>query len=201
MKSILVELTCHQCMYHTYRKSETLILSEFETNARKDLLNDDFFTMKCPRCGNLIEFIHPLAYVDTIHKFILLIKSRKDFKVEDHNLYADDCDSRKRFIYKHQDIGEKIRIFEDGMDDRAIEIIKYKIKQVHLQKQREIQAIQYHDKDHATQTIWFEVQIDNIKDMLAITMEAYQRIKSTVPNEDTLQYTCVDEQWVQSNII
>lgn len=200
MKSILVELHCRQCMYHTYRKSETLVLSDFETQARNDLLADTFFTLRCPRCGELIEFIHPLAYVDTKHKFILFIKSKKDITKEDVYLYQDDTSSHKRFIFDHTKIAEKIHIFEDELDDRVIEIAKLKLKQQLARKQREIEHITYHDMDKQTKTIWFETQSAQITTIMAITLHDYNIMKQTLSKAQFDHFECVDESWVLHNM-
>ncbi|MEG0470203.1 MAG: CpXC domain-containing protein [Longicatena sp.] len=201
MKSILVELTCTQCMFHTYRKSETLILSDFEIQGREQLLNDTFFTFQCPRCGHLIEFIHPLAYIDKDHKFVLYIKSKKDFKESDHALYKDDVTSRKRYISNHNEIAEKIRIFEDDLDDRCIEIIKFKLVH-HLEKQKQKKcSVTYFDYDAISQTIWFRTTHDKEQQMLAVLMDEYLRLVSTMLKERHDYYSEVNAQWVFDNFI
>lgn len=182
-------------MYHTYRKSETLVLSDFETQARDALLQDTFFTLRCPRCGHLIEYLHPLAYVDKNHKFILLIKAEKDFQTKDHHLYAEDTDSRKRFLCDHTKIAEKLRILEDDLDDRVIEIIKYKLKQYYQRKEFIITDVCYHDIDRSTQTIWFDVIKENCIENAAIMKDEYQRINDLLSKESNDQYLRIDEDW------
>lgn len=195
MKSILVELECRQCMYHTYRKSETLILSDFETQVKEQLLNDTFFTMQCPRCHTKIEYIHPLAYIDKKHAFILLIKAKKDFSAKDHHLYADDTHSKKRFLCDHTKIAEKMRILEDDLDDRCIEILKVKLHLQFKKRQRKITHMEYHDKDRNSQTLWFETNGEYGKDMFAVSLKDYERIACRLQAEHHDRYLEIDETW------
>lgn len=199
MKSILVELQCHQCFYHTYRKSETLVISDFETQVREQLLEDRYFTLRCPRCGNLIEFLHPLAYVDKDHSFILLIKAEKDVTKKDYKLYQDDTTSRKRLISDHEKIAEKIRIFEDDLDDRAIELLKVKLHMMYEKKGQPFSHITYHDVDRESSTIWFETERNHQSDMMAVIMNAYESIIKELPADDQ-QFHIIDEEWANVNL-
>ena len=198
MKSILVELTCPTCMYHTYRKSETLILSDFETQAREELLQDTFFTLHCPRCGRTIAFLHPLAYVDKQHSFILLIKAEKDFHPKDHHLYAEDTKSRKRFLCDHTKIAETMRILEDDLDDRAIEIIKYKLYRYCQQRHPKLLSVRYLDIDPATQTIWFDLVMKQQNEHIAILKEEYDKVLQKLTKESCDQYLKIDEAWAKA---
>ena len=84
MKSILVEIQC-DCGFHTYRKSETLVLSDFEVDIRKALMENTYFTIRCPRCGKEIIFLHPFAYVDKKHHHNIIEAESKPFCEDDHH--------------------------------------------------------------------------------------------------------------------
>lgn len=185
-------------MYQTYRKSETLILSDFETQAREDLLNDTYFTISCPICGHHIQFIHPFAYVDTKHRFILLVKAKKDVNESDETLYSEDQTSRKRFLFNPSFIAEKIRILEDGFDDRAIEIVKVKLKSKY--EKQHVYDLSYHDVDHTTKTIWFVLRTKEKEEYIAVLYNSYETIAKQLLKE-TSRFVCVDEAWAQAFLL
>lgn len=194
MKSILVALDCPQCQYHTYRKSETLIIADFDEQGREQLLNGTFFSLRCPRCAHQIQFLHPLVYVDQSHHFILLVKLRQDLRAQDRDLYAEDTSSIKRILCDATQIAEKIRIFEDALDDRAMEVLKMRMQQKFMKQKRGWQQIRYQDMDRATATLWFEAQKEDICDMLGVRMLDYEKIRQRLP-APSHQCILVDQQW------
>lgn len=195
MKSILVALVCKQCMYKTHKKSETLIMPDFEPNLRDELIEGSFFKKKCPCCGNTIEFVHPVLYVDKEHKFILMIKPQCDYKDDDHSLFKDYVFSKKRYISKTDDVKEKIQVLETMLDDRVIEILKVKLLLRAKHRKQHVQAIRYHDVDKESKTIWFDILADDEHNLLAVTMQSYEQIKKTLPVENFESFKEIDMAW------
>lgn len=194
MKSILVEITCPTCLWHTHKPSDTLVIPEFEPDLKEQLDTDTYFTFICPRCGTQIAFFHTCVYPDKTHNFILLMKPVKEQKIADHLLYAD-MQAIKRYITKPQEIAEKIRILEAQMDDRVLEIVKVKLY-LHLRKQgRNPVKLAYKDYDKASETIWFTFFENGCEDVLAVTMATYEQIKKQLPKEDHDHFQEVNLQW------
>lgn len=191
MKSILVEIQC-DCGFHTYRKSETLVLSDFEVDIRKALMENTYFTIRCPRCGKEIIFLHPFAYVDKKHHFIILLKPKQAFCEDDHHLYHEDTRSRKRIVFDPKAIKEKLCILEDDFDDRVIEIMKEKLR-LQLERQgREIVDIVYQDRHE--DSLWFLVN----QEPLAVLYENYQSIENSLEKEKHDCYLAIDGQWAKA---
>lgn len=190
MKSILIALICKKCMYKTHKKSETLIMPDFEPNLRDELIAGSFFKKRCPCCENVIDFVHQVLYVDKDHKFILLIKPKSDYKDEDHNLFTEHGKCKKRYLSNTEDVAEKILILENLLDDRVVEILKAKLLLRAKHKQNNVQAIRYYDIDQQSATIWFTVIADGNHEFIAVTMESYNLVRNTLPDED---YQCFKE--------
>lgn len=187
-------------MYHTHRKSETLLLSDFESHRKQELLEDRFFTYVCPRCGHLIVYLHLLSYVDKAHHFILLIKPKEDQTEADHMLYKEDTVSLKRYISDHRWIAEKIHILEDERDDRAIEILKVKLMKRYEQRGDHITAISYYDYESESQTLWFCIMRNESTEMIALMESTYQKICEELPPQTCTHYEEIQQAWAMNYI-
>ena len=71
MKSILVEITCPTCLWHTHKPSDTVVIPEFEPDLKQQLEQEEFYAFTCPRCGTRISFYHTCIYPDKQHHFVL----------------------------------------------------------------------------------------------------------------------------------
>lgn len=166
MKSILVELTCPRCFYKTHKKSETLIMPEMEPQFRKELLEGVFFKKACPSCGKINTFLHTMIYVDKKHRFVLLVKPKSDLTDKDFSIFQSEKNCIRRYLCDPSQVAEKIRMLEDKLDDRAMELLKLKIILREKKKGRLPKNVVYQDQE--TDTIWFHVQHDEEEDVIGI---------------------------------
>lgn len=167
MKSILAQLHCRYCGYQTHKKSETLVLSAFEPKLREDILTDRFFHHECPCCHRRISFQHPLLYRDDKHRFIVLLQPHPK---EDLPELQTVLDYRKRIVFTNEELMEKIRILEDGMNDVVIEHLKFLLAEKLQQK------VRYYDVDLASDTLWFET-IQGDPEWKAIPQSSYKTME------------------------
>ena len=166
MKSILVELTCPRCFYKTHKKSETLIMPKMEPQFRKELLEGVFFKKACPSCGKINTFLHTMIYVDKKHRFVLLVKPKSDLTDKDFSIFQSEKNCIRRYLCDPSQVAEKIRMLEDKLDDRAMELLKLKIILREKKKGRLPKNVVYQDQE--TDTIWFHVQHDEEEDVIGI---------------------------------
>ena len=194
MKSIIVDLQCPSCMWHSQIMSDTLILSEFETDLKAQLKEGHYFHTICPRCQTKIGYFHTCVYTDRQHGFVLLMKPRKEIKDADHLLYRKDA-YIKRYLFSEDEIAEKMAILEADLDDRVIEILKVKLYLQAKKTKRLIMDIHFYDYDVKSESIWFCVERQDTKDLLAVTLESYQTIQKTLTPMKTDGFYAVDLEW------
>ena len=199
MKSILVEITCPTCLWHTHKPSDTVVIPEFEPDLKQQLEQEEFYAFTCPRCGTRISFFHTCIYPDKQHHFVLLMKSEKEKKAAHHHLYAD-MSATKRYISDARDIAEKIHILEEGFDDRVIEILKLKVYIYLKKQQRYPNTLRYKDRDKQSETIWFSYTENDQEDVLALTWESYLQVKQRMPEEDTKKFHEINQRWALQHI-
>ena len=96
----------------------------------------DIFYKECPHCHNTYMLEYPCLYHDMERKFMVwLMKEEIDANIK--NMYTQVFNEQKQLTLRRcEDIKsflEKIEIFNNGLDDRAIEI---KIIQIDSQSSR-----------------------------------------------------------------
>lgn len=180
-----------------HKKSETLLLHGFESNDEARLRDGTFFTAHCPICGKESKILHNFLYIDKEHHFAILVKSRKDMVESDQELYARDAHLRKRYVSKVDEIPEKIRVLEDGLDDRVIEILKLKLLRQYQRKTPDVKNVIYHDSDRQSETLWFDILYTDREDIVGIEKISYERILKQLP-VDGMRFVEIDRDWALS---
>lgn len=197
MKTVLIELRCPMCGAIFHKKSETLLLYGFESNDEARLRDGTFFTAHCTICGKESKILHNFLYIDKEHHFAILVKSRKDMVESDQELYARDAHLRKRYVSKVDEIPEKIRVLEDGLDDRVIEILKLKLLRQYQRKTPDVKNVIYHDSDRQSETLWFDILYTDREDIVGIEKISYERILKQLP-VDGMRFVEIDRDWALS---
>lgn len=97
-----------------------------DTDLREKALSGDLFRHECPSCHKQFMVQNPLIYTDREHKFVLWLSQNEVGNVL--TKYAAPLAKqgfKLRRVSTIQEFIEKIEIFEDGMDDVAVELAKY----------------------------------------------------------------------------
>lgn len=194
MKTVLIELRCPMCGAIFHKKSETLLLHGFASYEEAKLRDGTFFIAHCPICGKESKILHNFLYIDKEHHFAILVKAKKDMMERDQELYARDAHLIKRYVSNVDYIAEKIRILEDGLDDRSIEILKLKLFQRYQQKTVDIKEVIYHDRDRQSLTLWFDILYNDREDIIAVEQISYEQIRKKLPVEGT-RFVEIDRDW------
>lgn len=191
MKNILVEITCRNCYYHTHIKSHTLVMPDFEATLRERILNHEMFSYTCPRCGKQILFLHPFLYQDKQHQFLLFMSSEeKDLQELQERFPAYTV----RLLHSAEDLAERIRILEDGLDDRILMIVKALLKR----KYPKCGRISYHDYDKDSASIWLEFEEQGERDLKGIDRAIYDKYKALyMPMVSSTSTFVIDDAWAE----
>lgn len=198
MKSIFVEIRCPFCGGLTHKKSETLLIQGFDSDYEEQLKNGSFFRNYCPVCGKETLALHNLMYVDKQHHFVLLIKTKDAVISSASEIYQGDTHIIKRYVTKADQISEKLRILEDELDDRCIEILKIKLY-LRYRKQFEVDRIEYHDMVTQSQTLWFTITGKDYEDIVGIEYSTYDKVCKTLPAMP-IEFIEIDEEWAMRQL-
>jgi len=113
------------------RKFETEVYDSIITDTDPDLrdrcVSGDLFRISCPHCKRDYMIQYPLVYVDRKNRFILFVSSEPEVPEAVRKIAAGPAAAgyRMRRTPTLSEFSEKIQIFEDGVDDRLVELAKY----------------------------------------------------------------------------
>ena len=132
MTSIFISsLNCPSCgeanSFERYDRIDVSKTPQFRTA----LIDWELFKFTCNHCGHQVIIDYPTIYVDEENKVIIQylpsncsdlgsVSSIKELAAE-----LDISKYKRRIVTNLEDFVEKVQIFSEGMDDKAIEFMKY----------------------------------------------------------------------------
>ncbi|MCD8366415.1 MAG: CpXC domain-containing protein [Clostridiales bacterium] len=105
-----------------------------QPEAKQALLEGTFFDFSCPDCGYASRLHYGSLYVDAALRELIYISGKADEAVADSERAAAQLaqdvpfyhrgDSLLRIVPSAENLKEKLLIFENGLDDRLVEMCK-----------------------------------------------------------------------------
>lgn len=124
--------TCPSCGHKQNYTAWSNISSNLNPEIKQQLLDGMLFRVKCENCGqeNLVNY--DVTYSDIAHNVVLRYTHETEEEKNTPKILAFDGSMmdmeipgcRKRTVTDQNTLREKAIIFENGLDDRVIEIIK-----------------------------------------------------------------------------
>lgn len=179
------EIICPKCQVHGEFDIWESMNVDLDPELRKKVFNDEAFIYTCPNCGHKMGIPYGTLYHDMTHCFMLFFDF---FKPDDFNYEPIEIPNllkKDNYIYRHVTglwrLKEKILILEKGLNDIAIERMKYML--THLihpeiaEKGLEVffGNVDYTDKelsDEGTIFFWYHDENDNPMEW-SISMKLY----------------------------
>lgn len=121
--SIKKDLACPQCGESGNMTLYTGINCVDNPDLKKKILEESLFDYRCPRCGYGAQMSYPLVYHDPDRGYMIALYrlGSKRNKVESNDKIAE---LTKRRVKSLRELKEKIKIFDAGLDDIAVELVK-----------------------------------------------------------------------------
>lgn len=133
-----VNFKCPECNANVEAEQWTAVNGEKNPQQKLKILEGTLFKAKCPKCGKETKIGYPLLYNDTKQGYMIWLvyddesvkntinyfKSSKNDIVDDENGEEVDENCRRRIVMSPESLREKIMIFDSGLDDKMIEILK-----------------------------------------------------------------------------
>lgn len=134
-KSEIAKYTCPNCFKVSDVKAWKSVNVDIDPELKQKVLNGSIFNFQCPSCHVYKKFFYTFLYHDMTRKFMIYLKPASEKRFADISL--DDLQKqtitpvrhfysgyRLRAVPTHNRLKEKILIFDEGLDDRTIELIK-----------------------------------------------------------------------------
>lgn len=192
---------CHKefdlTIYHS-------IHAQQDPDLRERCMSADIFRHSCPHCHTDFMIQNPLLYEDKEHKFVIWVSSNdvgtdlselaKPLLEKGYKLRR--CATIKEFV-------EKIQIFEDGVDDVAVELAKYDSFIDFLDsrkgKAEEVTSIDYvYTKDDVMK---IDIRLDDKGMSFLIPMSGLLEELETnkeLFEVDDAEFPCINSEWMIS---
>lgn len=217
MSKITVQkITCPKCSYKGELKMFDSANVSLNHELREKVLSGDIFRWTCPKCGENITILHNLLYHDMKNEFQVYYSPNDCAELNKtmNSLLKKMPGARKtiRTVESLNALREKILIFEEGLNDIAIELIKALIKfdsQNDIPDNTELRFISYisKPKDGSTGKLLFN-QIENgqpQKGFVLYPKDDYDKILADVLTDDkfkmNLYCDTINESWILERII
>lgn len=105
------------------------ICAQDNPELRGRVLDETLFDWKCPECGYAAQFVYPCLYHDRERRFMVYVVpngSGREFQpVDVGEKFPQLAGVKKRVVSSPAELKEKILLFEAGLDDYAVELVKY----------------------------------------------------------------------------
>lgn len=121
------EVICPGCGARVAARMWTGINAEVNPNLRAEVLDETLFDWKCPQCGHEATLAYPCLYHDKGRRFMVYVLPQEPDEQKAAGIAAQFPQLRgvrKRVTGSLASLKEKILLFEDGLDDRAVEFVK-----------------------------------------------------------------------------
>ena len=160
---------------------------------KASVLNGDIFLQECPRCDRRHLVGGPLVYLDP-DEGVLVMLSDKPLTLADTGGYT------ARLVSRAGDLVEKVKIFDAGLDDRAIEMCKYVTKQEAGKPGMDLKFLRL---DGADNELVFTYPAAGQMELLAVGFNVYEDCRGIIARnphvaERARGLAVIDEAWVAS---
>lgn len=140
------EVSCPQCGAAVQTKLWPGIDAAGHPELKARLLDETLFDWKCPECGYAARFLYPCLYHDTEREFMVYLSPNGDGcsgEVDVKKEFPQLAGLTKRVVSSPEELKEKILIFDSGLDDAAVELVKYALSGVLDRKYGKKAAVGY----------------------------------------------------------
>lgn len=128
-----VTVNCPTCGKKIPYKEYNFISAKRSPELADKVKNGELFSVKCSECGTVTNWAHVLVYsnIDNLYQISLAPnegdrqQAIRGFGSVDNQMLVKGAGYRLRIVSTVDDLREKTNIFDAGLDDRCIEIIKW----------------------------------------------------------------------------
>ena len=160
---------------------------------KEAVLDGSIFFTECPKCSTRQLVKWPLLYVDPAVRLIVLL-SDSPLGLEDSAGYTT------RRVERAGDLIEKIKIFDAGLDDRAVELCKYISRQDMGIGNADLRFVRM---DGADADLVFTYPSEGKMEMIAVSFASYEDCSAILRRNPDISgsikgFALVDEAWISS---
>lgn len=184
------EISCPQCGAAVKTELWPGVDAVRNPELKARVLNETMFDWRCPECGYAARFLYPFLYHDPNRKFMVYLSPNGGGSGEEADLekeFPQLAGVSKRLVSTPEALKEKILIFEAGLDDRAVELVKFALSGVLNRKHgKKTTACYFCYADEPKDEIGFSFLLEGETEPVRrhTKMEAYRKSLEIVESAD-----------------
>ncbi|QEY35351.1 CpXC protein [Caproiciproducens galactitolivorans] len=132
------DVSCPHCGAVVNTQINPEMEAEEDPELRLRVLDETLFDWKCPECGYEAQLVYPCLYHDKIRNFMVYVVPNGGCRclepVKVSEAFPQLSGVTKRVVVSPAELKEKILIFEAGMNDFAVELVKLALTDVAAKK-------------------------------------------------------------------
>lgn len=99
---------------------------------REKVLNQTLFDWSCPNCDHQVHLVYPCLYHDKNRKLMICVVPNGNIDVLKNlsEQFPQLGDVKKRLVSNLAELKEKVLIFEAGLNDVAVELVKFALTEI-----------------------------------------------------------------------
>lgn len=173
---------------------------------REKVLNQTLFDWNCPSCGYQAQLVYPCLYHDKNRQLMICVapngntEALKDLDRQFPQLSG----VKKRLVSNLAELKEKVLIFEAGLDDVAVELVKLALTEIVRKKHGSKTAFGlFSAADTVANHIGFSFFFEGVEQPVyqGTRMDVYQKSVEIVTNihfqESDTEFLCVNSDLAQ----
>lgn len=128
MDSYQMEYKCPSCGEKHYMTAWSAVNVGTHPELKEKVLDTSLFEFQCPHCGYTSGILYDCLYHDPERKIMIVLTGQETENAFENHGDISQSRYRLRTVHLPNELVEKILIFESGLDDRAVEIMKLSVK-------------------------------------------------------------------------
>ena len=131
INKVIDTISCPHCGHKQNITIWGVVDASVNTKTKQKILNGTFFEQICKSCGEPHLVSYPMLYEDKANRLMIYhnttqlgISNAQEAIDSRRKVVAEKDDMRIRIVTSPNYLREKLRIFEMGLDDRIVEVVK-----------------------------------------------------------------------------
>lgn len=194
--SAKIKIECPHCKTQSFHNSVGSINIDLMPEMRQKVQDLSCFRWECPNCKVTSLVMQPCLYHDLSNAFMVWLSEEKPESADFDPLAGYTL----RWTQDFNSFREKINILERGLDDRALEMMKYLLF-AQLNLDLDVVELLFHDLDERSASFRFvAVLSDGVEQYISMPAQTYQKLYQDVNDRlytSSKDFVKIDMAWAK----
>ncbi len=196
------KVTCPDCRrqgeFKVYDSINIDDETRFDRNFKRKIIDSDIFLYSCPSCGSKFYIEYPFLYNDIKNNFMVWCLPDMASEAEIENIKKVDMrtyNGTLRIAIGKFEFIDKLNVFENKLDDLAIESIKtFAFSKVSDEDKKETKSFMFNGINGNTKNLEFVlIKNDESSKLINVPLGFYGEIKSRLKEKEVKGFDIIDQ--------